>query len=61
MASYNSVFKDELLILGPYAWGVGGESDGFLHQAVSYSRRRYMSNTPAQKWLAAVPPGTKLA
>jgi len=34
MASYNSAFKDELWILGPYAWCVGGESSGFLNQAL---------------------------
>ena len=60
MASYNSAFKDELWILGPYAWCVGGESSGFLNQALSCSRRRDMSDTPAQKWLAAITSGTNL-
>ena len=61
MASYNFAFKDKLWILGTYAWGAGGESHGFLNKALRYSRRLYISDTPAQKWLVTVPSGTKLA
>ena len=60
MASYNSVFKDELWMLVPYAWGTGGESHGFLNQALGYSRRQDMSVTLAQKCLAAIPTETDL-
>ena len=61
MTSYNPVFKGELWILGPYEWGVGGESRaGFLNQALGYSRRQDMSDIPAQKWLAIVPSRTNL-